>query len=516
MPTQEYAASIQGVSIRVTRLDAAGNLLNGPGDSYTTSAFMRVSFTPEYEEGDEITEKGANGTVCVTYKSPDTLKRITMELAICEPDSELSQLVSGGLLLRKTVDGVVKSVGWAAPGVGDDPAGNGVAIEAWSHAVKDGKRASVLPYFHWVFPYAKLRQSGDRVIENGMLATTFEGYGLGNKNFGSAVDGRWEFPVASERPYSYSRTTWAPVGLQGFYTWTDQASYQKFFTIGAIQGATTVAITNIAGYGNTAAVTLSNTSVNAGIVNGDKVYVNNCGEPFDTNTVGESVTSLNYVAGSAGAVTASNATIVVANTAGYVVGQDIFQLGGTGTLANTTIATVTNATHFTTTVAPSASGTLTFGLVGMGATANVALANTTVLVASTTGLVPGMTIARLSGASVLAANTTISTVVNATAITLSSAPTTAGPLVFSINGGNAFYYPTTANLSSALTATLNKYSRVNLVDSITEAGAYTAVTTTQIDTQYANGAGEDTYNVPGGLNYNADANVDFIIKSNED
>ena len=54
MATQDYAASIQGVSIRVTRLDANGNLLNGPGDSYTTSAFMRVSFTPEYEEGDEI------------------------------------------------------------------------------------------------------------------------------------------------------------------------------------------------------------------------------------------------------------------------------------------------------------------------------------------------------------------------------------------------------------------------------------------------------------------------------
>ncbi len=31
-----------------------------------------------------------------------------------------------------------------------------------------------------------------------------------------------------------------------------------------------------------------------------------------------------------------------------------------------------------------------------------------------------------------------------------------------------------------------------------------------------NGSGEDTYNVPGNLNYVADDNVDFIIKSNED
>lgn len=223
MPTQEYAASIQGVSIRVTRLDAAGNLQTGPGDSYTTSAFMRLSFTPEYEEGDEITEKGANGAVCVTFKSPDTLKRITMELAICEPDPELSALLSGGLLLRKNIGTFASannlSVGWASPGVGDDPAGFGVAIEAWSWAVKDGKRASARPYFHWVFPFVKLRQSGDRVIENGVLANTFQGYGLGNANFSSGIDGRWEFPTASERPYAYARTTWAPVGLNGFYTW---------------------------------------------------------------------------------------------------------------------------------------------------------------------------------------------------------------------------------------------------------------------------------------------------------
>lgn len=284
--TQDYAASIQGVSIRVTRLDAAGNLLNEAGDSYVTSAFMRVSFTPEYEEGDEIVEKGANGVICVSYKAPDVLKRITMELAICEPDPELSQLLSGGLLLRKTVNGEVKSVGWAAPGVGDDPAGNGVAIEVWSHAVKDGKRAANLPYFHWVFPYAKFRQSGDRVIENGMLANTFEGYGLGNVLFGSGPDGRWEFPVAAERPYSYSRTSWAPQGLKGFYTWSDNATTDAvFFTKSGIQGATATTVTNIAVTANstTATVTMSNVAA-TGLSNGDYITVSGVGDVFDTRT----------------------------------------------------------------------------------------------------------------------------------------------------------------------------------------------------------------------------------------
>ncbi len=244
MAAQDYAASIQGVSIRITRLDASGNLLNGPGDSYVTSAFMRVSFTPEYEEGDEITEKNANGIVCVTYKSPDVLKRITMELAICEPAPEITSLVSGGLLLRKGD----QSVGWASPGVGDDPAGYGVSIEVWSHAIANGKKSTTLPYFHWVFPYAKLRQSGDRVIENGMLATTFEGYGLGNVNFNNGPDGRWEFDTAAERPYSYARTTWAPQGLMGPYTWnyagegsTEVTTYNAVTNLNGISAQVTAA-----------------------------------------------------------------------------------------------------------------------------------------------------------------------------------------------------------------------------------------------------------------------------------
>ena len=259
MGTQDLAASIQGVGIRVTRLDANGLLLNNAGDSYTTAAFIQVTFTPEYESGDEITQKAASGAVCVTYQAPDTLKRITMELAICEPDPELTSLISGGLLLRKNLGTDVspnnKSVGWAAPGIGDDPAGNGVAVEAWSLAIKDGKKASSLPYFHWIFPYTKLRQSGDRVIENGLLATTFEGFGLGNVEFGSGPDERWEWPIVTSRPYSYARSDWAPIGFNGFYTW---------------HGDLTASLSNFALTSNVATLT---TSVPHQFQVGDKVVV---------------------------------------------------------------------------------------------------------------------------------------------------------------------------------------------------------------------------------------------------
>ena len=223
MPTQDYAASVQGVALRVTRLDSAGNLLTGPMDSYTTSSFIRLSFTPEYEEGDEITEKAADGTICVSFKAPDTLKRVTMEIAICDPDPEFTALVSGGLLLTKQAtpgdQGTSSSVGWASSQVGEDPSRDGVAVEVWSYAVQNGKKAAVNPYYYFIFPYVKVRQSGDRVIENGLLANTFEGFGLGNVNFGVAPDGRWEWPSVTDRPYMFARTTWAPLGYKGFYTW---------------------------------------------------------------------------------------------------------------------------------------------------------------------------------------------------------------------------------------------------------------------------------------------------------
>lgn len=295
MATQEYTSSIQGVAVRVTRLDANGNLLNGPGDSYTTHAFMRVSFTPEYEEGDEITEKSANGAVCVSFKSPDTLKRITMEFAICEPDPELTSLVSGGILLRKNLGTFAspdhKSIGWAAPAVGDDPSGNGVAIESWSRAIIDGKPSATLPFYHWIFPYAKLRQSGDRVIENGLLANTFEGYGLGNDRFGSGPDGRWEFPEATNRPYAFAKTAWAPSGLRGFYTW---------------HGDLQAAISNKALASNVATLT---TTVAHGFQPGDRVNVTGVDGTFDgsfTILATPTVTTFTY------AKTAENVTASVA------------------------------------------------------------------------------------------------------------------------------------------------------------------------------------------------------------
>jgi hypothetical protein len=208
------AASVQGAAIRVSRLNSNGTTATGASAAYTVNSFIRVSFTPEYEEGEEITERNAAGEVCVTYKSPDTLKRVNLELAICEPDPEFTELVSGGSLLTSAGD----SVGWAAPLTGVDANPNGTALQVWSYAVANGTRASTNPYFQWIFPFVQLRPTGERVIENGLLANTFEGYGVGNANFGDGPLGDWPHQAVANRAYAYARVAAAPIGINGYQT----------------------------------------------------------------------------------------------------------------------------------------------------------------------------------------------------------------------------------------------------------------------------------------------------------
>ena len=211
---QNYASSVTGAAIRATRLNANGTTATGASASYVLNSFIRVSFTPEYEDGDEITEKTAGGEVCVSYKLPDTLKRVNLEVAICNPDPEFTELVSGGSILSTAG----QSVGYAAAPTGVDALPNGASLEVWSRAISGGLVAPVNPYFRWVFPYVQLRPSGERVVENGLMANVFEGFGLGNINWGDGPQNDWAFPAYTDRAYSYARVAGAPIGMNGFQT----------------------------------------------------------------------------------------------------------------------------------------------------------------------------------------------------------------------------------------------------------------------------------------------------------
>src|SRR6478609_4657418 len=239
---QDNAASVRGLVMRVTRLGADGApAVGSPCDVYLTSGFINFTFTPEYTTGEEISITNASGAVCVYYKSPDTLQSVTVGLELCDPDPVLTQMLAGGEVLTasgnsdcapigsEVTDTV--AVGYAADALGSEGSGYGVAIEVWAQAVVGGKAANNCPYWRYLIPYAKLRLDGDRVVENGNLATVFTGTGGGNAAFGpgpnmdltgvspTPVEGvfDWDFPTYTDRPFLYARDMNAPLGLQGCY-----------------------------------------------------------------------------------------------------------------------------------------------------------------------------------------------------------------------------------------------------------------------------------------------------------
>src|SRR6478735_3141137 len=240
---QDNAASVRGVALRVTRLAADGTPDVGTScDVYMTGGFITFTFTPAYSEGDEVQVKNAAGEVCVYFKMPDTLQNVGLNLEICDPDPVLTQMLVGGEVL--TVDynsplapvgsevGDVAAVGYAAEAIGVQASPYGVAVEVWAQAVVNGKSANTAPFWHYLFPYAQFRLDGDRVLENGNLATVFVGTGGGNAAFGkgpnldttgvdpSPSDTAWEwtFPELTSRPYLYTRSVDAPVGLKGCFS----------------------------------------------------------------------------------------------------------------------------------------------------------------------------------------------------------------------------------------------------------------------------------------------------------
>lgn len=204
MAGNDGASSVQGLRLRVTPLEVDGTVTGDPTPRVlTTEGFITASFSPEYEDGDEINEKSANGAVCISWKAPDSFKRINFSLSVCSPDPETATLLTGGsIIFDPDTDEIL---GYASPKVGDT-ADKPVALEIWSYANVDGKPAAGLPYWYWIFPYVTLRYDGDREFANGALANEFSGWGVGNDAF---ENDDWIYGDL-DSPFAYVRTDTLP------------------------------------------------------------------------------------------------------------------------------------------------------------------------------------------------------------------------------------------------------------------------------------------------------------------
>lgn len=194
MTTRQKAGSVFALGGRFVRLDRTGAPLVGADNAYVTDNLVKLDFTMNYREGAEKERTNGTGRACLYYKAPDTVRGLTINsLELCYPDPELEEFLNSGDVL---VDGDGDPVGYAAPEVGADVAGNGIGIELWSSAIHDDGIDDAYPYIKWLLPREKLRETGTRSVGPDPMALTYEGTGQQNPNYGNGPFGDWQYESA--------------------------------------------------------------------------------------------------------------------------------------------------------------------------------------------------------------------------------------------------------------------------------------------------------------------------------
>lgn len=195
--TSTCYASVELAALRIATLTASGNPDTGAGKGYVTNAAIQMGVTVEVETGTEFTQKNGLGGICATLKQPDTVKRVTLALELCQLDSQLIAMMTGGT--QVTSGG--NTIGMLLPEVGSTPPP--ICVEAWTKAWDGGQQAvnafttPNASYFHFVFPFVQWAQ-GQFTMEEGFMVIPLNGSGSENSLItANGPFDDWPTPVAN-------------------------------------------------------------------------------------------------------------------------------------------------------------------------------------------------------------------------------------------------------------------------------------------------------------------------------
>lgn len=156
--------SIKGKTVRLTRLDACGAVVEGSCTTLVSDCFVSVTLTGEYETGEEFIQKNAWGDLCINDKDPDILKRVSVAIQFAEinPDAldiiaEATPVISGGETIGATF--------------GTDPNASSFALEVWTKRTGvDCTTPGTQEWGYFLVPFIRNGKiDGDITIENGAL-----------------------------------------------------------------------------------------------------------------------------------------------------------------------------------------------------------------------------------------------------------------------------------------------------------------------------------------------------------
>lgn len=186
--------------LRVALLDPiTGATDPGAGNMYVSGSLVRLGIEYVYQDGEEITDRTGNGSVCLDIRGRDTFRRVNVTIELCSHDPVLQALFAGDLLEEGD------RLGWAAPPIGtvEDRV---LSVEGWASRIVGGVNDPDFPYAWHVLPFVKNVRPGTRELANARQANIFTGQGYENGNW---FDGPMnDFPgVETDRAHFWVEST---------------------------------------------------------------------------------------------------------------------------------------------------------------------------------------------------------------------------------------------------------------------------------------------------------------------
>ena len=104
------ASPIEGLVLRIAKLNTCGVLITGTGGSVpgtgsgiiVMDGFTEVSTSPQYDTGDRVITRKANGLLCQNFKIPDQYTNDEVTANFCVWNPALIPVTIGGRLLTAT------------------------------------------------------------------------------------------------------------------------------------------------------------------------------------------------------------------------------------------------------------------------------------------------------------------------------------------------------------------------------------------------------------------------------
>lgn len=207
--------SVQVCRLRIARLETDGSPDPGPGNLYVTDQMITLTVGVEITEGDDFEQKSGCGSICITFKDCDRIKRLTLTLSLCTPEPELSQLLVDGSELLLDAQGNTRGLKY--PAVADPDCPTGVSVEAWSKNIVGGTLHPDFPYIRWVFPKT-FWQFGEKTLENAPMIHNFTGFGEENANWFDGPANDWDYDSDRIAQYAFDEDSNFPAATCGSTT----------------------------------------------------------------------------------------------------------------------------------------------------------------------------------------------------------------------------------------------------------------------------------------------------------